>query len=154
MAKFEKGGWVNPHPNKETSGEFIIRHSKKFSIGLSNYQAREYKIFHSWKEVIDELHFSINQIRRIRTGCMVYGWQLQHINGKTFYKKNLRSSYVKKGTNNKLHPICVESPDGDIRQYSSMREATDKTGLSYYILRRLIWGYPHDNWKAWNKNSI
>lgn len=148
---FESGGWVNPNPVKETSGEFIANHSRSFSIGLSNYQARDYKMFRSWKEVIDQLRLTIDQVRRIRLGHMVYGWQLRHINGETFYKKNTRSSYVKKGTNKRKHPVSIKFPDGETRQFESMTEAILKTGLSYYIIRRMTWGYPFGKWEAWDE---
>lgn len=154
MTKFEPGGWVNPNPVKETSGEYITSHSKSFSIGLSNYQARDYKTFRSWKEVIDQLRLTIDQVRRIRSGHMVYGWQLRHINGETFYGKNHRSSYIKKGTNKRKHPVSIKFPDGETIQFESMTEAILKTGLSYYIIRRMTWGYPFGKWEACDKNLI
>lgn len=94
MAKFEFGDWVNPNPVKETSGEFIMRNSKKFSVGLSNNKFKDYKTFYSWKEVMESLQLSLDQIRRIRSGHMVWGWQLRHINGETFYRYGY--SYIRK----------------------------------------------------------
>lgn len=151
MVKFETGGWINPHPNKETSGEYIIS-SRNFSLGISHYKTKRYRIFYSWKAAIEDLHITIEQARLIRKGHMVKGWQLRHVDGRCYYKPGLVSTYVKRVDNKRKHKVYMKSPEGIVTFFPSMKEAEARTGISIQTIRRLIWGYEsREGWTAWDE---
>ena len=152
-SKLEPGGYVRRGTAPATSGEYIIS-SRNFSLGISHYKTRRYRIFYSWKAAIEDLHITIEQARLIRTGHMVKGWQLRHIDGRCYYKPGLVSTYVKRVDNKRKHKVYMKSPKGIVTLFPSMKEAEARTGISIQTIRRLIWGYEsREGWTAWDEES-